>query len=86
VHGDDGRRFVNDTWGGKDFTTKFVEGETVGIGMEFDVRVAGAGAGAGKVNVAPFLGDVSVTCCSLLTLFVLARRCWEGACRGVFHT
>ena len=50
VHGDDGRRFVNDTWGGKDFTTKFVEGETVGIGMEFDVRVAGAG----RVNVALF--------------------------------
>jgi hypothetical protein len=47
---------VNDTWGGKDFTTKFVEGETVGIGMEFDVRVVGAGvgAGAGRVNVAPF--------------------------------
>ena len=54
VHGDDGRRFVNDTWGGKDFTTKFVEGETVGIGMEFDVRVADAGAGAGRVNVALF--------------------------------
>jgi hypothetical protein len=54
VHGDDGRRFVNDTWGGKDFTTKFIEGETVGIGMEFDVRVAGAGAGAGRVNDALF--------------------------------
>lgn len=79
---------MNDTWGGKDFTTKFVEGETVGIGMEFDVRVAGAGAGAnaGRVNVALFWGDVSVKCCSLLTLFVFARRCWEGACRGVFHT
>jgi hypothetical protein len=44
VHGDDGRRFVNDTWGGKDFTTKFVEGGTVGIGMEFSVPDAGAGA------------------------------------------
>jgi hypothetical protein len=43
VHGDDGRRFVNDTWGGKDFTTKFVEGGTVGIGMEFSVPVTGAG-------------------------------------------
>ena len=40
VHGDDGRRFVNDTWGGKDFTAKFVAGETVGIGMEFRVPVA----------------------------------------------
>jgi hypothetical protein len=77
---------VNDTWGGKDFTTKFVEGETVGIGMEFDVRVAGAGAGAGKGQCRSFLEGVPVKCCSLLTLFVLARRCWEGACRGVFHT
>lgn len=40
VHGDDGRRFVNDTWGGKDFTAKFVEGETVGIGIDFGVPVA----------------------------------------------
>jgi hypothetical protein len=45
VHGDDGRRFVNDTWGGKDFTAKFVEGETVGIGMEFSVPVARAEPG-----------------------------------------
>ena len=36
VHGDDGRRFVNDTWGGKDFTTEFRPGESVGIGMIFD--------------------------------------------------
>ena len=45
MHGDDGRRFVNDTWGGKDFTTKFAEGVTVGIGMEFSVPVAGPAAG-----------------------------------------
>jgi hypothetical protein len=31
---------VNDTWGGKDFTAKFVEGETVGIGIDFSVPVA----------------------------------------------
>ena len=57
VHGDDGRRFVNDTWGGKDFTTKFIEGETVGIGMEFDVRVADAGAG--RINDALFFWEMS---------------------------
>jgi hypothetical protein len=35
VHGDDGRKYVNDTWGGVDFTTAFKPGETVGIGITF---------------------------------------------------
>lgn len=35
VHGDDGRRFVNDTWGGKDFTSSFKPGNVVGIGVVF---------------------------------------------------
>ena len=35
IHGDDGRRFVNDPDGGIDFTRPFKVGETVGIGMEF---------------------------------------------------
>lgn len=33
VHGDDGHRFINDRWGGKDFTTEFRIGDTYGIGM-----------------------------------------------------
>lgn len=33
VHGDDGSRFVNDLWGGKEFTSPFKPGETLGIGM-----------------------------------------------------
>ncbi|KAL8987989.1 MAG: hypothetical protein Q9177_002871 [Variospora cf. flavescens] len=37
VHGDDGRRYVNDSWGGKDFTSAIKEGETVGLGMEFSI-------------------------------------------------
>ncbi|KAL6705950.1 hypothetical protein ACN47E_006229 [Coniothyrium glycines] len=37
VHGDDGRKYVNDAWGGNDFTTSFQPGETVGIGMTFSV-------------------------------------------------
>ncbi|KAL9003857.1 MAG: hypothetical protein Q9188_003300 [Gyalolechia gomerana] len=37
VHGDDGRRYVNDTWGGKDFTNAIKPGETVGLGMEFSI-------------------------------------------------
>ena len=35
VHGDDGRRYVNNTWGGKDFTSPIKAGDTVGLGMTF---------------------------------------------------
>ena len=35
VHGDDGRRYVNDSYGGMDFTKPFKEGEVIGIGMKF---------------------------------------------------
>ena len=34
VHGDDGHRFVNDAFGGRDFTKPFKNGEVVGIGIE----------------------------------------------------
>ena len=37
VHGDDGRRYVNDSRGGKDFTAAFQVGETVGLGMSFSI-------------------------------------------------
>lgn len=37
VHGDDGRRYVNDTYGGKDFTSPFQIGDTLGLGMSFSV-------------------------------------------------
>ena len=39
VHGDDGRRYVNDTWGGKDFTSAFNPGDTVGLGMSISVPI-----------------------------------------------
>ncbi|KAF1993932.1 hypothetical protein P154DRAFT_557490 [Amniculicola lignicola CBS 123094] len=35
VHGDDGRKYVNDTFGGIDFTTSFQTGETIGLGIIF---------------------------------------------------
>ncbi|KAK4551861.1 hypothetical protein LTR86_010857 [Recurvomyces mirabilis] len=35
VHGDDGRRYVDDSFGGKDFVSAFRRGDTVGIGMRF---------------------------------------------------
>ncbi|KAL0264472.1 hypothetical protein SLS55_000422 [Diplodia seriata] len=37
VHGDDGRKYVNDTFGGVDFTTAFAQGDTVGLGMTFSL-------------------------------------------------
>jgi hypothetical protein len=38
IHGDDGSKFINDLWGGKDFTTPFHRGETLGVGMTFSER------------------------------------------------
>ncbi|KAF8249806.1 hypothetical protein K440DRAFT_659812 [Wilcoxina mikolae CBS 423.85] len=35
VHGDDGRRYVNDSFGGRDFVVPFKAGETVGVGMKW---------------------------------------------------
>ncbi|KIX93247.1 uncharacterized protein Z520_11102 [Fonsecaea multimorphosa CBS 102226] len=41
VHGDDGRRFVNDPWGGRDFVPAFTEGQVVGVGMHFSTQQEG---------------------------------------------
>ncbi|XMA18216.1 hypothetical protein WAI453_011007 [Rhynchosporium graminicola] len=38
IHGDDGSKYINDRWGGKDFTQPFKAGETLGIGMTFTAR------------------------------------------------
>jgi len=35
VHGDDGRRYSNDAFGGKDFVRPFADGQTVGLGISF---------------------------------------------------
>jgi hypothetical protein len=37
VFSDDGCRFVNDSWGGREFTSEFNQGETVGLGMTFSL-------------------------------------------------
>lgn len=42
VFSDDGCRFVNDNLGGKDFTSAFRTGETVGLGMTFSLPAATA--------------------------------------------
>ncbi|CAI4218524.1 unnamed protein product [Parascedosporium putredinis] len=36
IHGDDGHRYVNDTWGGQSFTAPFKRGDTYGVGMTFE--------------------------------------------------
>lgn len=52
VHGDDGRRFVNDTWGGRDFTDAFKAGERVGIGLELTPHL-------GQGDLPPMYGEKS---------------------------
>ena len=51
VHGDDGRRFVNDSYGGIDFTEPFKEGDTLGIGMKFDLVKHNSGGDAVGIEV-----------------------------------
>lgn len=48
VHGDDGHKYVNDRWGGKDFTEPFRRGEVVGIGMVFSPGRRGGGRDQGE--------------------------------------
>ncbi|KUI63054.1 Protein ssh4 [Cytospora mali] len=50
VHGDDGHKYVNDRWGGKDFTEPFRKGEVVGIGMVFSPGGGGGGGGGGGLS------------------------------------
>ena len=40
MHSDDGRRYVNDTWGGKDFVAPFQIGETIGLGIRLNAPSA----------------------------------------------
>jgi len=48
VHGDDGRRYVNDPWGGVDFTNAFGVGETLGVGVTFGLPKEPPGYEAGS--------------------------------------
>lgn len=54
VHGDDGRRFVNDTWGGRDFVDAFRVGDVVGIGLRFLVEKSGEVDNEGKCKTKAF--------------------------------
>ena len=50
IHGDDGSKYINDLWGGKDFTSPFKPGETLGIGMTFSRRDLNAPSSYGQVQ------------------------------------
>jgi hypothetical protein len=50
VFSDDGCRFTNDSFGGKEFTTPFNVGETVGLGMTFERPAAGDSQRVGSTS------------------------------------
>lgn len=45
VHGDDGRKYIDNSYGGVDFTSAFKKGDVVGIGMTFRPPIHGDRAG-----------------------------------------
>jgi hypothetical protein len=53
VHGDDGSKFINDRWGGNDFTAPFKSGETLGIGMTLSKDKMDAPPAYGQAAPAP---------------------------------
>ena len=55
VHGDDGRRFVNDPWGGNDFVSAFASGETIGIGMTFGTEELRTEGPEGRMKTRAFV-------------------------------
>lgn len=55
MHGDDGRRFVNDPWGGRDFVAAFQAGETIGIGMTFSTEELRTAGPEGRVKTRVFV-------------------------------
>ncbi|MCJ1350027.1 MAG: hypothetical protein MMC33_000008 [Icmadophila ericetorum] len=61
VHADDGRRYVNDTDGGKEFTTPFKVGDIVGIGMTFRLLENPIECGKSPMQRVPVQGEVFFT-------------------------
>ncbi|KIV81725.1 hypothetical protein PV11_03888 [Exophiala sideris] len=50
VHGDDGRRFTNDPWGGRDFVDAFKPGQSITMGMTFTTISLAANTSAIKTT------------------------------------
>ena len=61
IHGDDGRKYVNDTWGGKDFTSPFRVGDTLGLGMTFSLPNNPPQYGASQQKSIPMKTDIFLT-------------------------
>ncbi|MCJ1445662.1 MAG: hypothetical protein MMC23_006167 [Stictis urceolatum] len=61
VHSDDGRRYVNDTDGGIDFTTPFQTGETIGLGILFSVPEPSPGFAPSPGQGVPLKGEAFLT-------------------------
>ena len=59
VHGDDGRRYVNDDKGGKEFTLPFKSGMVVGLGMTFSSAIPPAPPGYTANPVDPEASSLS---------------------------
>lgn len=61
VHGDDGRKYINDPFGGKDFTSPYREGNTIGIGMTFTIPDGPPEYGAPQEGNNPIKTEIFLT-------------------------
>ena len=61
VHSDDGRRYVNDTEGGMDFTSPFQPGDTIGLGIHFSVADRSQDSAPTPTQRVPLKGRVFLT-------------------------
>jgi len=61
VHGDDGRKYINDSWGGKEFTSSFKEGETIGLGMVFSLPEPALDEGASRASGGVLKVEIFIT-------------------------
>ncbi|KAL8826043.1 MAG: hypothetical protein Q9191_004042 [Dirinaria sp. TL-2023a] len=61
VHGDDGRKYINDPFGGKDFTSPYREGSTIGIGMTFTIPDGPPEYGAPQEGNNPIKTEIFLT-------------------------
>ncbi|KAI1077340.1 hypothetical protein F5B20DRAFT_592914 [Whalleya microplaca] len=77
VHGDDGHKYINDRWGGKDFTGPFARGETVGLGMRFSPPGHGAGSRPLGNGAPPGYDDTAIGVEIFLTRDGVVAGSWD---------
>ena len=61
IHSDDGNRYVSDNEGGKDFTSPFKDGETIGLGINFTHPGFGQSSTSGIDSERSLNGEVFFT-------------------------